>query len=120
MTRSAAGMQGSKDLLKANGQRPQKAYGSAQPSPGRATVAWLSTVALGAFLPRDRSSVCLEQGKLLHSCCLLFASEAKVGGSRGRALWQAVDTSSYLLGAEIITIFSFALSPCTVVLLISP
>lgn len=112
--------EGSEDLPKSNGQRPQKALGSAQPSPGRATTAWLSTVAQGAFLSRDRSSVCLEQGELLHNCCLLFASEAKVGGSHGRALWRAVDTGCYLLGAQIMAIFSFALSPCTVVLLISP
>lgn len=73
----------------------------------------------GVFLACDKSSVCLEQDTVFHNCCLQFASKVKVGGSRGRALWRAVDTGSYLLGAEIRTIFSSVLSPCTVVLMIS-
>lgn len=74
----------------------------------------------GVFLACDKSSVCLERDTVFHNCCLQFASKVKVGGSQGRALWRAVDTSSYLLGAEIRAIFSSVLSPCTVVLMISP
>lgn len=40
--------------------------------------------------------VCCESGGVLHNCGSVFAPEAKVGRSLGRALWQTVDTGSYL------------------------
>lgn len=40
--------------------------------------------------------VCCELGRVLHNCGSVFAPEAKVGRSLGRALWQTVDTGSYL------------------------
>lgn len=46
---------------------------------------------------------------MLHNCGSVFAPEAKVGGCLGRALWQTVDTGSYLWEAEIAAIFSSAL-----------
>lgn len=57
---------------------------------------------------------------MFHNCCLVFALKAKVGGSWGRALWQAVDTGCYLWGAEIVAIFSSSLGHRTVVSGISP
>lgn len=77
-------------------------------------------MAEGAFLPRNTSPVCHEQGRVFHNCSLVFASKAKVGGSQGRALQRAVDTGCYLWGAEIVAIFSSMLGPCTVVSVISP
>lgn len=71
------------------------------------------------FLCRGTSPVCHEQGRVFHNCCLVFAPKAKVGGSRGRVLWWAVDTGCYLWGAEIAAIFSSMLGPCTVVFVIS-
>lgn len=57
--------------------------------------------------------VCRERGRVLHNCGSVFAPEAKVGGSLGRALWQTVDTGSYLWEAEIVDIFSSVLRPCS-------
>lgn len=64
--------------------------------------------------------VCRERGRAFHNCSSLFAPEAKVAGSLGRALWWTVDTGSYLWEAEIAAIFSSVLGPCTVVFVISP
>lgn len=46
---------------------------------------------------------------MLHNCGSVFAPEAKAGGCLGRALWQTVDTGSYLWEAEIAAIFSSVL-----------
>lgn len=64
--------------------------------------------------------VCHEWGRVFHNCGSVFALEAKVGGSLGRALWRTVDTVCYLWEAEIVAIFSSMLGPCAVVFVISP